>query len=64
MVKAIKRKHVDVAQGISLNSMTPDDIVLMNREFAEVTTLSPHIHAMLNNLPASLRPGCLKFQAR
>ena len=35
---AVKRKHLELATGVSLSAMTPRDITLMNAEFAQVAS--------------------------
>ena len=60
MVKAVKRKHVELADKTSLSAMTPDDIKLMNKEFAEVASNSKLAERMLKLLTdqKGLALGC------
>lgn len=38
MVKAVKRKHVELADKTSLSAMTPADIKIMNAEFGQIAS--------------------------
>jgi len=50
MVRALKRKHVEVATKTSLAAMTPHDIKLMNAEFAEVASNTKLAERMIKML--------------
>jgi hypothetical protein len=38
MVRAVKRKHADLADKTSLSAMTPEDIKKMNVEFGQIAS--------------------------
>ena len=56
MVRAVKRKHADLADKTSLSAMTPDDIKLMNAEFGQIASTPKLADRMSKNAsPLSAR---------